>query len=116
MADTRLQKLAQVLVNDSLGVEKGMWVRIDGAIEAAPPLTAACVEVLKAGGFPMVRPSLPGLGYLTMKHASDKQLSFISPTTRLETDAQDAEMAQAEYEDFVYGAGKPILKNGKWLG
>ena len=165
MADTRVQKLAQVLVNYSLGVKKGMWVRIDGAVEAAPLLTAACVEVLKAGGFPMVRPSLPGLGYLTMKHASDEQLRFISATTRLETEkldailtvwggantkemtnvdpkrlviqrlasrpifdkmlarigtgslhwcgtqfptpssAQDAEMAQAEYEDFVYGAG-----------
>lgn len=165
MADTRVQKLAQVLVNYSLGVKKGMWVRLDGAVEAAPLLTAVCVEVLKAGGFPTVRPSLPGLGYLTLKHASDEQLRFISATSRLETEkldailsvwggsntkemtnidpqrlviqrtasrpifdkmlariasgslhwcgtqfptassAQDAEMALAEYEDFVYGAG-----------
>ncbi len=165
MADARLQKLAQVLVNYSLGVKKGMWVRIDGGVEAAPLLAAAYVEVLKAGGFPMVRPTLPGLSYLTMKHAAEEQLKFISPTTKLEVDkldailtiwggantkemtgvdpkrlviqrmagrpifdkmlsriaaktlhwcgtqfptpssAQDAEMATAEYEDFVYGAG-----------
>jgi aminopeptidase len=90
MADPRVQKLAQVLVNYSLGVQKGMWVRLDGGVEAAPLLSAACVEVLRAGGFPMVRPSLPGLGYQVLKHASEEQLAFVSPTAKLETDKLDA--------------------------
>jgi leucyl aminopeptidase (aminopeptidase T) len=46
MSDTRVQKLARVLVNYSLGVKKGMWVRIDGEVEAAPLMEAAFVEVL----------------------------------------------------------------------
>src|SRR5512140_3829131 len=90
MADVRVEKLAQVLVHYSLGVKKGMWVRLDGGIEAAPLLQAAHVEVLKAGGFPMVRPALPGLNTLAMKHMSEEQLRFIPPTVRLETDKLDA--------------------------
>jgi aminopeptidase len=46
--------------------------------------------VLKAGGFPMVRASLPGLGYLGMKHASEEQLRFVSPTAKLEVQNLDA--------------------------
>lgn len=176
MADTRIQKLAQVLVRYSLGVKKGQWVRIEGGVESAALITAAYVEVLKAGGFPMARTSLPGLSYLAMKHASDEQLKFVSPTAKLETakidavlslwggsntkeltnvdpkrmaiaraagrpmfkqflkrigdgsmhwcgtqfptasSAQDAEMALAEYEDFVYGAGMVETKDpiGEW--
>jgi len=165
MTDARIEKLAQVLVNYCLGVKKGMWVRIEGGVETAPLLTTACLEVIKAGGFPMVRPTLPGLGYLMMKHASKEQLRFVSPTTKLEAEkldailtvlggsntkeltnidpkllalqslvyrpifdktlgrigsgnlhwcgtqfpttsaAQDAEMSQDEYENFVFGAG-----------
>jgi aminopeptidase len=37
-----------------------------------------------------VRPSLPGLAYLTLKHASDEQLAFVSPTAKLETEKLDA--------------------------
>lgn len=90
MADTRVQKLAQVLVQYSLQVEAGMWVRIDGGVESAPLLTAAYVEVLKAGGHPMVRAALPGLQYLAMQHARDEQLRFVSPTQKLETEKLDA--------------------------
>lgn len=90
MSDPRIEKLAQVLVHYSLGVKKGMWVRLDGSTVAAPLLTAAYVEVLKAGGFPMVRAGLPGLGYLGMKHASEEQLRFVSPTAKLEVQKLDA--------------------------
>lgn len=90
MADSRVQKLAEVLVHYSLGVQKEWWVRLEGSTEAAPLLSAAYVEVLKAGGYPMVRTSLPGLGYLGMKHASEEQLRFISPTARMETQKLDA--------------------------
>jgi aminopeptidase len=165
MADTRLQKMARVLVHYSLDVKKGMWIRIGGEVEATPLLTEVYVEALKAGGYPMVRPNLPRLAYLTMKHANEEQLRFVPPTALLECEkldamltvlgesntkemsnvdpnrmtlsrtasrpvfekiltriasgslrwcstqfptpsaAQDAEMSQNEYEDFVYGAG-----------
>jgi aminopeptidase len=90
MADSRVQKLADVLVNYSLGVKKGMWVRIDGGVEAAPLLEAAYVEVIKAGGFPVVRPVLPGLAYLMQKHGTDEQLRFVPPTALFEIEKLDA--------------------------
>ena len=90
MADTRVQKMAQVLVHYSLGVKEGMWVRIGGGVETAPLLTEVYVEALKAGGFPMVRPNLPRLAYLTIKHANEEQLKFITPTALLECEKLDA--------------------------
>lgn len=90
MADSRAEKLAQVLVHYSLGVQKGMWVRVDGSVVAAPLLTAVYAEVLKAGGFPTLQASVPGVNYLRMKHASEEQLRFVSPTAKLEVQKLDA--------------------------
>ena len=88
MADSRVESLAKVLVHYSIHVKKGDWVRIEGAAVAQELIRAAYIEVLKAGGNPMTRVGLPRIAY-----------DFF-------TQAQDAEMSQSEYEDFVYRAGK----------
>jgi aminopeptidase len=93
VADVRIEKLAKVLVNYSLGVRPKQWVRIEGGAEAAPLIAAAYVEVLKAGGYPMTRVTLPGLSYLAMKHATEDQLRFVSPTEKLETAKVDCRLS-----------------------
>lgn len=93
MVDARVEKLAKVLVNYSLGVKPKQWVRIDGSVQAAPLITAAYVEVLKAGAYPMPRVSLPGLSFLGMKYANEDQLRFVPPTQKLETERLDASLS-----------------------
>lgn len=93
MSDSRVEKLAKVLVNYSIHVKKGDWVRIEGAAVAQDLIRAAYIEVLKVGGNPFTRIGLPRLACDFYKHASDDQLKFISPTSDLETDRIDASLS-----------------------
>lgn len=93
MSDPRIHKLAEVLVRYSLRVKKGDWVRIEGSYLAEDAMLQALVEVLKAGGHPMLRPSLPGTGYITYKHASREQLEFIPPSAITEVEKLDCRIA-----------------------
>jgi len=82
--DPRVSKLAKVLVHYSLKVKKGDWVRIDGAYLSEDLLQEAYLEVLKAGGHPMLRVGLRDVGRLFLQNASDEQLAFASPAMDLE--------------------------------
>lgn len=166
MRDPRLEKLADVLVNYSVGVTKGQIVRINGEPAAGPLVTEIYRKVLAAGGHPLVRLMPEELTEILLKHGSDEQLKHLNPITRFEYEtidcsigiwaeqntralsnvdparaafsraahkplmdlfmtraaagrlswcgtqyptlasAQDAEMSLAEYEDFVFSAGK----------
>jgi aminopeptidase len=93
MSDSRVEKLAKVLVHYSIHVKKGDWVRIEGASVAEDLIRAAYAEILKAGGNPITRIGLPGLAYEFYKHASKEQLTFIAPTADIETDRLDASLS-----------------------
>ena len=55
MRDPRLEKLADVLVNYSVGVQKDQLVRISGPPVAQPLVVELYRRVLAAGGHPVVR-------------------------------------------------------------
>ena len=55
MRDSRLERLADVLVNYSAGVKKGQLVRLSGPPVAQPLIVELYRKVLAAGGHPMVR-------------------------------------------------------------
>jgi aminopeptidase len=93
LADTRVERLAKVLVNYSIHVKKGDWVRIEGAAVGQDLIRAAYIEVLKAGGNPITRIALPRLAHDFFTHASKEQLTFIPPTADLETDRLDASLS-----------------------
>jgi len=93
MADSRVEKLAKVLVHYSLHVKQGDWVKIEGSTVAQELMRAAHVEVLKAGGNPMLRVGLPRITHDFYVHASQDQLRFISPTASLETHRLDASLS-----------------------
>jgi len=78
MADTRIKKYAETLINYSLEVEKGNLVVIQG-YEVAYPLIEACYrEVVKAGAHPYVVLK-HDLNEILLKEGSNEQLSYISP-------------------------------------
>ncbi len=86
MPDIRIKRLARLLVRYSIGVKKGDWVRIEGPALAEELIRCAMVEVLRAGGHPMLRISLPGTAYTFYHHANDDQLRFIAPSEKLEVE------------------------------
>src|SRR5690349_2401377 len=79
MRDPRLEKLADVLVNYSVGVKKNNVVRISGPPLAQPLVAEVYRKVIAAGGHPLVRMNPEELGEIFLKNASDEQLKYVSP-------------------------------------
>jgi aminopeptidase len=91
--DPRTQNLAKILVGYSTKVKEGEVVSIDGENAAAPLLLAVYEEVLKAGGNPVLNVALDGQIAAYFKHASDKQLEWISPFAEWMVDNADVRIA-----------------------
>jgi len=67
MADIRVEKMADLLVNYSVAVKPGDKVVIQGETGGEPLIKAVFVKVLQAGGLPYIMPSLPGVEELLYK-------------------------------------------------
>lgn len=77
MADPRIEKLAQTLVEYSVRVGEGDRVWIDGSSLAEPLLNEIYARVLRAGGLPLMLPSLPGTEEIFYRYASDEQIKHV---------------------------------------
>lgn len=93
MADSRLERLAGVLVDYSTQVRKGDLVCIDTAPVAAPLVEAVWERVLAAGGLPHLRIDLEGASELLLKEGNDAQLAWVSPLRRAEVERADVRIA-----------------------
>jgi aminopeptidase len=91
--DPKVQNLAKILVGYSTKVKEGEVVSIDGENAAAPLMLAVYEEVLKAGGNPVLNVALDGQIAAYYKHASDKQLEWISPFAEWMVDNADVRIA-----------------------
>ncbi len=75
MRDTRLQKLAKILVNQSLMVKRGEKISLKLAGIAGLPLARCCYEeVILAGGLPTLQMSDEQMEEFFFTHASEQQL------------------------------------------
>jgi len=90
MLDTRVEKLAEVLVDYSLELKKDDKVVIRGTPVAEPLIKAICVKALEAGAHPMTMVSLPCVDELLLKYGSDDQLRHVPEPTKLITETYDA--------------------------
>lgn len=79
MRDSRLDKLADVLVRYSTKVKKGDLVAIAGDPVAMPLIEATFEAVLRAGGHPFYAPRSGSLGEILLANGSDEQLRYCSP-------------------------------------
>lgn len=93
VADSRIDKLADVLIDYSLGIKEGDFFAINSPPVAAPLVEALYVRALKKGAFPVVSIALPHLAEMFVKHATDAQLEWISPLQRLVIEQADATFA-----------------------
>ncbi len=89
MADARVDKLADLLVNYSVAAKPGDKVAIQGSTLAEPLIRSLYASILKAGAHPTVLASLPGMEEVFYRHASDEQLQHIPPPFRLVMETYD---------------------------
>jgi aminopeptidase len=93
MIDKRLEKLAYILVNHSLGIKKNDLFVIGGSHLAAPLITEVYKQALKLGAYPYTRIGIDGLSEIFYKNASDKQLKYVSPIVKFEVENIDARLS-----------------------
>lgn len=90
MNKTVWEKYAEVLVDYSTNVQKGDLVEIRAeSIYAKDLVRAVYKRVLERGGNPLVRTGLGDMAELFIKYASDEQLDYIDPITKLEYETVD---------------------------
>src|SRR5688500_19471416 len=89
MRDPRLEKLADVLVNYSVGVKKDHVVRLSGPPLAQPLVAEIYRKVLAAGGHPLVRMNPEELQEIFLKNAGDEQRRFLNPISVFEYERID---------------------------
>jgi aminopeptidase len=90
MADPRIEKLADVLINYSLAIREGDLFTITSPPIAAPLVEALYLRALQKGAFPVTSIGLPHLSELFLRHATPAQLEWVSPVQRLMIEQADA--------------------------
>ncbi len=122
MRDQRADRLAQILVRYSTGVEQGDVCAIHSTTTAEPLVQAVYEEVLRAGGLPVLQVAPQGATAAFYELASDEQLDWVSPTATwsaenadvaivILADANARELSQIDpaRQTRVRRARKPLL-------
>jgi len=91
--DSRLDKLAKVIVEYSTGIKPGQLVRITGDPVALPLLEAIYEACLKAGANAFLKCSPDTLAEMFYEHASDDQLKFVNPVALYEIENIDVSIS-----------------------
>jgi aminopeptidase len=93
MIDKRLEKLAHILVNHSLGIRKKDLFVIGGSHLTAPLIKEVYRQALECGANPYVRIGIDGIGEIFYKYASNDQLKYVSPIAKFEIEKIDARLS-----------------------
>lgn len=89
MRDSRLDKLAKVLVEYSVGVKPGQIVRISGEPVGIPLMEAIYERCLLAGAHPFIKCSPDSVHEFFLENATDEQLRHVSPLAIKEIETID---------------------------
>ena len=82
MSDPRLERLAAVLIDYSVGAEAGQQITIEGPSVAAPLIREVYRRILAAGAHPLPRIEIEGMLENLMHDGSDAQLDWVNPARR----------------------------------
>jgi aminopeptidase len=124
MRDSRLDRLAEVMVNYSAGVKKGDLVRIGGESGGLPLMNAIFEHVVRVGGNPFLHVVTDEADDALLRLGSDAQLSYVNPVTQYMVDHIDVYFGirgsentksrsnvPPEKQALASQARKPILKS-----
>jgi len=90
LTDSRIDKLADVLVNYSLEIKPEQIVVLNSTPLAQPLIASVYRKVIDLGGHPVVNIQMPGLQEIMFTHGSDAQLTKLTSRDRFVIDEADA--------------------------
>ena len=93
MSDSRVERLADVLVHYSTGVESGQLVLLETTPLAGPLLRALYRNVVRAGAHPQVRLGLEGVTETLLTQGSDEQIEWVNPMRREDFERADVRIS-----------------------
>jgi aminopeptidase len=93
MIDPRVETVAQILVDYSVHVQPGEFVRIEGTPEGSPLILAVYQRVLERGGYPWLRLSLDEASEILFKYANNEQLDYVPAVVRQLAEDIDADIS-----------------------
>jgi aminopeptidase len=93
MPDPRVTKLAQVLIQYSLGIKPGQQLLVQTHPLADELTLAVYEEAIKAGAHVLLLNSVPGDQEILYKYASDVQLEYVSPVMKMVVETFDASLS-----------------------
>ncbi|MFH1101984.1 MAG: aminopeptidase [Methanobacteriota archaeon] len=99
MVDKRLQTLAYILVHHSLKLQKDDLFVIFGGPVAAPLIKEVYRRAVEIGAYPYTRIGIDGLAEIFYKHASQKQLQYVSPVGKFEVQHVNAQLSIISLEN-----------------
>lgn len=90
MSDSRIVKLAQLLVHYSLELKKGDYMLLEAHDLAAPLIREVFREATKVGAYVDTNIFLPGIADIFYNEASIEQLQFVSPYMKFKSENYNA--------------------------
>ena len=90
MNDPRIDRLAHLIVNYSLGLGPGQIVRVDGQEASAPLVAAMQAAALAAGAHSYSKVDVDGTLEIMLAEGSEEQLGYLSPIDWREVELVDA--------------------------
>jgi aminopeptidase len=93
VADARIEKLAQLVVEYSVAVRPGDRVAIAGSTLAEPLMRQIYARVLQAGGHPFMTASLPDIEEIFFRYASDEQLKHVAKPLEVVMETYDVRIS-----------------------
>ena len=92
MIDSRIEKMAKVIVEYCLSMKAGEILKLEASVAAEPLVKAVYKETLLAGANLLTRIKFSELFEIFYKYANEKQLSFISSIDRIEAETINARL------------------------
>jgi aminopeptidase len=93
MSDSRLERMADVVVGFCVGIGEGDLVTLESSTLAAPLLRELYRRVLEAGGQPLPRITLEPLNENLLRFGSDEQLAWVNPARADDIESVDVRIA-----------------------
>ncbi|MCL1886148.1 MAG: aminopeptidase, partial [Dehalococcoidia bacterium] len=110
MADIRLEKLADLLVNYSVAVNPGDRVAIQGETIATPLINAVYKSVLQSGGHPIVMPRSTDTLEMLYRYGSREQIEYVHEVQRIIMEKYDVRIVILGAENSKALSGVPSHK------